>query len=90
MAEEKSGHIENVMKEERLFHPSEEFASQARIGSIEEYEELFSNPYRAAERGYVDAVLVPNETRKGLIRSLDAMRNKRETRPAKKHGNIPV
>ena len=61
-----------------------------RQEKIEEYEELFSNPYRAAERGYVDAVLVPSETRKVLIRSLDAMRNKRETRPAKKHGNLPV
>ena len=41
MAEEKAGHIVNVMKEERLFHPSEEFSSKARIGSMEEYEKLW-------------------------------------------------
>jgi len=60
---------------------------QEKIG---EYEDLFANPYIAAERGYVDAVLFPKETRKVLIRSLNAIRNKRETRPAKKHGNIPM
>ena len=61
-----------------------------RQEKIDEYSELFSNPYIAAARGYVDAVLDPKDTRKTLIRSLDAMRNKRETRPAKKHGNIPM
>ena len=61
-----------------------------RQEKIQEYEELFSNPYIASARGYVDSVILPRETRKTLIRSLDAMRNKRETRPAKKHGNIPV
>ena len=61
-----------------------------RQEKIEEYEDLFANPYIAAERGYVDAVLFPKETRKVLIRSLNAIRNKRETRPAKKHGNIPM
>jgi acetyl-CoA carboxylase carboxyltransferase component len=61
-----------------------------RQEKIEEYSSLFSNPYIAAARGYVDAVLIPGETRKTLIRSLDAIRNKRETRPAKKHGNIPM
>ena len=61
-----------------------------RQEKIEEYEELFSNPYIASARGYVDAIIPPRETRKTLIRSLDAMKNKREARPAKKHGNIPV
>lgn len=61
-----------------------------RREKIEEYGDFFANPYIAAARGYVDAVLTPSETRKTLIRSLDAIRNKRETRPAKKHGNIPV
>jgi acetyl-CoA carboxylase carboxyltransferase component len=61
-----------------------------REEKIREYEELFSNPYIAGARGYVDSVILPGETRKTLVRSLDAMRNKRETRPAKKHGNIPV
>ena len=61
-----------------------------RQEKIKEYEGLFSNPYIAAARGYVDAVIAPKETRKTLISALDAMRNKRETRPAKKHGNIPM
>ena len=61
-----------------------------RKEKIDEYQDLFSNPYIAAARGYVDAVICPAETRKILIRSLDAVKNKRETRPAKKHGNIPM
>ncbi|MEI6125284.1 MAG: carboxyl transferase domain-containing protein [Pseudomonadota bacterium] len=60
-----------------------------RKEKIDEYRNLFSNPYIAAARGYADAVIAPRETRKILIRSLDAMRNKKEYRPAKKHGNIP-
>ena len=61
-----------------------------RAEKIDEYNELFSNPYIAAQRGYVDDILLPTDTRKVLYRSLSAMRNKRETRPAKKHGNIPL
>jgi acetyl-CoA carboxylase carboxyltransferase component len=61
-----------------------------RKEKIEEYEDLFANPYIAAARGYVDDVILPKDTRKILIRSLDAIKNKRETRPAKKHGNIPM
>jgi acetyl-CoA carboxylase carboxyltransferase component len=61
-----------------------------RKEKIAEYEGMFANPYIAAERGYVDDVILPKDTRKILIRSLDAIKNKRETRPAKKHGNIPM
>lgn len=57
---------------------------------IEEYDELFSNPYCAAERGYIDRVIVPSETRENLIDALEVMCTKRETKPAKKHGNIPL
>jgi acetyl-CoA carboxylase carboxyltransferase component len=57
---------------------------------IKEYEELFSNPYRAANRGYVDAVIVPSQTRPRLIEALELMCGKREIRPPKKHGNIPM
>ena len=57
---------------------------------IQEYDALFSNPYCAAKRGYVDAVIIPRETRSRLIDALEVMSSKRETRPAKKHGNIPV
>jgi len=61
-----------------------------RKEKITEYNEKFSNPYCAAARGYVDAVIRPSETRPRLIDALEAMVTKRELRPAKKHGNIPV
>jgi len=61
-----------------------------RQEKIAEYEELFSNPYQAAQRGYIDAVIVPSETRPRLIDALEVMCSKRETRPPKKHGNIPM
>lgn len=61
-----------------------------RQEKIAEYETLFSNPYQAAQRGYIDAVIVPSETRARLIDALEAMCAKRETRPPKKHGNIPM
>jgi acetyl-CoA carboxylase carboxyltransferase component len=61
-----------------------------RQEKIAEYEALFSNPYQAAQRGYIDAVIVPRETRPRLIDALEVMCSKRETRPPKKHGNIPM
>ncbi len=61
-----------------------------REEKIAAYEDLFSNPYCAANRGYIDAVLVPSETRPRLIEALEIMCSKRELRPPKKHGNIPV
>ncbi len=57
---------------------------------IEEYRELFYNPYIAASRGYIDAVIMPQETRPRIISALEMLSSKRETRPPKKHGNIPV
>jgi acetyl-CoA carboxylase carboxyltransferase component len=61
-----------------------------RAEKIQEYRQLFSNPYIAASRGYVDAIIEPSNTRPTLISALEAIVNKRETRPPKKHGNIPV
>ena len=63
--------------------------SAKRLEKIDEYREAFANPYRAAERGYVDRVIMPEETRKVLCQALDGIESKRETRPAKKHGVIP-
>jgi propionyl-CoA/long-chain acyl-CoA carboxylase carboxyl transferase subunit len=57
---------------------------------IGEYEDTLANPYVAAERGYVDAVISPHETRVEVVRALRMLRNKRETLPPKKHGNIPL
>ncbi|MDO5502412.1 MAG: acyl-CoA carboxylase subunit beta [Actinomycetia bacterium] len=62
----------------------------ARQEFIQHYEEELANPYVAAERGYLDTVISPSNTRKNVTRALRALRNKRETLPPKKHGNIPL
>jgi propionyl-CoA carboxylase beta chain len=56
----------------------------------DEYAEIFANPYRAAERGFIDEVIFPEETRKKLIRAFKMLENKAVTLPRKKHGNIPL
>ena len=61
-----------------------------REAKIREYREKFANPYIAAERGYVDEVIEPRETRPRLIGMLDILKSKRDTNPPKKHGNIPL
>ena len=61
-----------------------------RRALISDYEDTFSNPYIAAERGLVDEVIEPRETRPRLIQSLEMLRTKRSTIPPKKHGNIPL
>jgi acetyl-CoA carboxylase carboxyltransferase component len=63
---------------------------ERRAELISEYEERFNHPYLAAERGLVDEVIEPRETRPALIRALDMLRNKREGIPPRKHGNIPL
>ena len=57
---------------------------------IEDYEDTLVNPYIAAERGYVDAVITPARTRIEIVRALRLLRTKRQTLPPKKHGNIPL
>ena len=61
-----------------------------REEKITEYQDLFSNPYIAASRGFVDTVILPRDTRPRIIDALEMLTTKRETRPARKHGNIPV
>ena len=61
-----------------------------RQEKIQEYRNTVANPYTAAARGYVDAVIEPSETRKRIISSFDMLTGKRESRPEKKHGNIPL
>ena len=61
-----------------------------RADHVAEFCERFANPYVAAERGYIDAVIKPSETRPRLIRALRVLDTKRERNPAKKHGNIPL
>jgi propionyl-CoA carboxylase beta chain len=61
-----------------------------RAEKVAEFREKFANPYVAAEKGYVDEVILPRTTRRKLIQALAALEGKRETLPRKKHGNIPL
>jgi propionyl-CoA carboxylase beta chain len=61
-----------------------------RQQKTEEFRERFANPFIAAERGYVDDVIEPHETRPRVIRALRMLENKVDTMPRKKHGNIPL
>ncbi|HTS37491.1 MAG TPA: acyl-CoA carboxylase subunit beta [Candidatus Solibacter sp.] len=63
---------------------------QMRREKIEEFRDRFANPYVAADRGFIDAVIQPRETRKKLIQALAMLENKRDKNPPKKHGNIPL
>jgi propionyl-CoA carboxylase beta chain len=63
---------------------------EVRRSKIEEFRERFANPYVAADRGFVDAVIQPRETRKKLIQALAMLETKRDKNPLKKHGNIPL
>ena len=57
---------------------------------VDEYTERFANPYQAAAMGYIDDVIEPSDTRRRLIKALGMLRDKEETRPSRKHGNIPL
>ena len=63
---------------------------QVRKEKIEEFRDRFANPYIAADRGFVDAVIQPRDTRKKLIQALAMLETKRDKNPPKKHGNIPL
>jgi propionyl-CoA carboxylase beta chain len=78
----------NILYRRELASARDPDALRAR--RIAEYEDTFANPYIAAERGYVDAVIRPAETRPAVVRALRALRTKRQTLPPKKHGNIPL
>ena len=67
-----------------------EDAEAKRKELVTDYEDHFANPYIAAERGYIDAVIKPSTTRLEVIRALRLLRTKRESLPPKKHGNIPL
>jgi len=63
---------------------------ERRQEMIDDYRQRFSNPYQAAKRGYVDAVINPKDTRRTLVAALEMAATKHEQRPRKKHGNIPL
>jgi len=80
----------NIISSYRAEIKNAEDPAKKRQEKIQEYEEAFNNPYVAAERGYIDAVIRPSETRMRLIDALEIMLTKSESLPPKKHGNLPV
>jgi propionyl-CoA carboxylase beta chain len=84
------GAVNILYRRELTAASSAEEQAELRASRIAEYEDTLANPYIAAERGYVDAVIRPAETRSQVIRSLRTLRTKRQTLPPRKHGNIPL
>jgi propionyl-CoA carboxylase beta subunit len=80
----------NIVYKRELDKAPEAEREKLRQEKIAEFRERFANPFVAAERGYIDAVIEPAETRARIITSLRALENKRDTNPKKKHGNIPL
>ncbi len=78
----------NIIFRKELEKAADPLARKAEL--VATYREKFANPYIAAERGYIDDVIEPKETRPRLINALEMLQNKRDANPAKKHGNIPL
>ncbi|MBF6590477.1 MAG: acyl-CoA carboxylase subunit beta [Ktedonobacterales bacterium] len=78
----------NIIFKDEIEHAEDPEAKRQELVAM--YQEKFANPYVAAARGYVDEVIEPRHTREKLIAALDMLKNKRDTNPAKKHGNIPL
>jgi acetyl-CoA carboxylase carboxyltransferase component len=81
------GAVEIVYRRE-LQQAADPVARRAEL--VNEYTEKYSNPYAAAERGYVDDVIDPTETRMKLIAGFEMLKSKREELPRRKHGNMPL
>lgn len=81
------GAVEIIFKKEIEAAEDPEKATEQKV---KEYREKFANPYVAAERGYIDEIIEPQETRPKLITALEMLDNKVDTNPRKKHGNIPL
>ena len=65
-------------------------SAEEKQAIVKEYEEKFSNPYRAAERGFIDEIILPRDTRYKLVQALEMAHNKNQSNPPKKHGNMPL
>ncbi len=78
----------NIIHRQTLAQAEDPEARRAEL--VAEYQDTFANPFRAAELGYIDAIISPRETRTRLIRSLKMLENKVDRNPPKKHGNIPL
>ncbi len=78
----------NIIFRRELSESDDPVARKAEL--VEDYREHFANPYIAAQRGYIDDIILPSETRPRLINALNMLQNKRDSNPPKKHGNIPL
>ncbi|HEY8326661.1 MAG TPA: carboxyl transferase domain-containing protein, partial [Ktedonobacterales bacterium] len=78
----------NIIFKDQIASAKDPKARQAEL--VADYQEKFANPYIAAARGYVDEVIEPRHTREKLIVALDMLKNKRDSNPPKKHGNLPL
>src|SRR6202045_229387 len=84
------GAVDIVYKRELDGAANPQERQELRQSKIEEFRDRFASPYVAADRGFVDAIIQPRETRKKLIQALAMLENKRDKNPPKKHGNIPL
>ncbi len=80
----------NIVYKRELEKAPEAEREKLRREKIGEFRDRFANPFVAAEKGYIDAVIEPSESRPRIIAALRALENKRDTNPRKKHGNIPL
>jgi propionyl-CoA carboxylase beta chain len=80
----------NILYRRELAVASPGAVEALRARRQQDYEDALLNPYVAADRGYVDAVIAPSRTRAHVARALHMLRNKRQALPPKKHGNIPL
>jgi propionyl-CoA carboxylase beta chain len=78
----------NIVFRNQIQKASDAAAEKARL--VEEYRSAFANPFKAAELGYIDEVVMPRDTRPRLVTALKALENKRDRNPPRKHGNIPL
>jgi propionyl-CoA carboxylase beta chain len=78
----------NIVFKREIDAAEDKNATRTRM--IEEYRENFASPYRAAEVGYIDEVILPEQTRPKLIKALMMLRNKKTSIPDRRHGNIPL
>jgi acetyl-CoA carboxylase carboxyltransferase component len=78
----------NVIARKELEQAPDRVSRKAEL--VEEYRRKFASPYVAAQRGFIDDVIEPRETRPRLINALEMLQNKRDSNPPKKHGNIPL
>lgn len=80
----------SIVYRRELSEAAPEDVDSRRSELIEEYTERYCTPYMAAERGYIDDVIDPRDSRRVLIKSFAVLRSKKEQLPARKHGNMPL